>query len=265
MTNRQFDEVERLIKASPTRSDECPTCGAKAAEVAPGVTEWGESSTYHYLGEDHPCNCEEQEALFRHYLLAHIPQEYMNLGLDNYYGDENALAAAQAYLEKWSNFRKHGMGMGFYSKTQGTGKTFLACFLARELVKRGESVYYVYFRNVVNTYELSYEARKDEEDRLRDCTVLILDEVARPVSEAQRVLFAEKFEELIRHRSNYNKVTILTTNLTPEELDTIYPRTYSLLAAKEQSIKVAGNDARKEGIWSVNKELVENGEVRPIV
>jgi DNA replication protein DnaC len=264
MTNRQFDEVEQLIKASPTRSGECPTCGAKATEVSPGITEWGES-TYYYLDEDHPCNCEEQEALFRHYLLAHIPQEYMNLGLDNYYGDENALAAAQAYLDKWVNFRKHGMGMGFYSKTQGTGKTFLACFMARELVKRGESVYYVYFRNVVNTYELSYEARKDEEDRLRDCNVLILDEIARPVSEAQRVLFAEKFEELIRYRSNYNKVTILTTNLTPKELDEIYPRTYSLLAAKEQSIEVAGNDTRKAGIWNVNKELAENGEVRPII
>lgn len=264
MSNRQFDEVERLIKSSPTKSGECPTCGAKAIEVAPGVTEWGDS-TYFYLDEDHPCNCEEQEALFRHYLLARIPQEYMNLGLDNYYGDEEALKAAEAYLDKWSNFRKHGMGMGFYSKTQGTGKTFLACYLARELVKRGESVYYVYFRNVVNTYELSHEARKEEEERLRDSTVLILDEVARPVSEAQRALFAEKFEELIRHRSNYSKVTILTTNLTPEELDEIYPRTYSLLAAKEQSIKVAGNDVRKEGIWNVNKELAENGEVRPII
>jgi DNA replication protein DnaC len=264
MSNRQFDEVERLIKASPTKSDECPTCGTKPIEVAPGITEWG-NSTYHYLGEDHLCDCEEQKALFRHYLLARIPQEYMNLGLDNYYGDEDALAAAEAYLEKWPNNRKHGMGLGFYSKTQGTGKTFLACYLARELVKRGESVYYVYFRNIVSTYELPYEARKNEEDRLRDCTVLILDEVARPVSEAQRALFAEKFEELIRHRSNYNKVTILTTNLTSKELDEIYPRTYSLLAAKEEPIKVNGNDVRKEGIWTVNKTLVENGEVRPLI
>lgn len=264
MTNHQFDEVEKLIKASPTKSGECPTCGAKAKEVAPGITEWGDS-TYYYLGENHPCNCEEQEALFRHYLLARIPQEYMNLDIEDYYGDEAALQSVQDYLEKWKNFRKHGMGMGFYSRNQGTGKTFLACYLARELVKKGESVYYVYFRNVVNTYELSHDARKEEEDRLRDCTVLILDEIAKPVSESQRVLFAERFEELIRHRSNYSKVTILTTNLTPKELEDIYPRTYSLLAAKEKSIKVEGNDVRKEGIFNVNKELAENGEVRPII
>lgn len=264
MTNSQFDEVERLISKSPMKSGECPTCGAKAAEVDLGITEW-EGGTYRYLGKDHPCDCEEQEALFRHYLLARIPQEYMTLGIDAYYGDPDALKAAQTYLEKWPNLRKHGMGIGFYSKTQGTGKTFLACYLARELVKRGESVYCVYFRNIINTYELPYDARKDEEDRLRDCTVLILDEVARPVSGAQRTLFAEKFEELIRHRSNYNKVTILTSNLTPKDLDEIYPRTYSLLAAKEKSIEVDGPDVRKETVGNLNDELIENGEARPVV
>ena len=264
MTNRQFEEVERLIKASPTRTNECPTCGAKANEVAPGVTEWG-NSTYHYLGKDHPCDCEEQEALFRHYLLAHIPQEYMKLGAEDWFGDPDALETALTYLKNWSNIRKHGMGLGFYSKTQGTGKTFLACYLARELVKRGESVYYVSFRDIVGTYELPYEARKDEEDRLRNCTVLILDDIAPPTSNAQHILFAAKFEELIRYRSNYNKVTILTTNLTPEELDEIYPRTYSLLAAKEKSVQINGEDARREYLNNLNTELVINEENRPIV
>jgi DNA replication protein DnaC len=264
MKNRQFDEVERLIRASSTKPNECPTCGAKAIEVAPGIPDWPES-TYHYLDEDHPCDCAEQIRLFRHYLLAHIPQEYMNLGIDCYYGDEVALTAAQNYLKKWDSYRRYGMGMGFYSTVQGTGKTFLATYLARELVKRGESVYFIDFRKIIAVYQLPYEARKDEEDRLRDCTLLVLDEIARPLSDAQRNLWAEKFEELIRHRSNYNKVTILTTNLTPDELDEIYPRTYSLLAAKEQSVNVTGVDARKEGVWTVNQELAENGEVRPII
>jgi DNA replication protein DnaC len=264
MTNKQFEEVERLRKASPTKSGECPTCGSKAFEVDAGVLAWPSAGTYLYDGKKHPCDCEEQEALFRHYLLAHIPQEYMTLGVDAYYGDPDALQAAQEYLEKWPNFRKHGMGIGFYSKTQGTGKTFLACYLARELVKRGESVYYVYFRNIVSTYELPYDVRKDEESRLRDCTVLILDEVARPVSEAQRAFFAEKFEELIRHRSNYNKVTVLTSNLIPRDLDEIYPRTYSLLAAKEKSVEVDGPDVRKQYLGSLNGDLAAAGETRPI-
>ncbi len=264
MTNKQFEEVERLRKASPTKSGECPTCGSKAFEVDAGVLDWGKEGIYLYKGKKHSCNCEEQEALFRHYLLARIPQEYMTLGIEAYYGDPHAMDAAKAYLDTWPNRRKHGMGIGFYSKTQGTGKTFLACYLARELVKRGESVYYVYFRNIVGTYELPYDARKDEENRLRDCTVLILDEIARPVSDAQRNFFGEKFEELIRHRSNYNKVTILTSNLIPRDLDEIYPRTYSLLAAKEKSVEVDGPDVRKEHVGNINEELVENNEARPI-
>ena len=226
---------------------------------------WPTDSTYHYDDNDHPCNCQEQETLFRHYLLARIPQEYMRLGVDTYWGDEDAMAEALAYLENWDKLRRYGLGMGFYSKTQGTGKTFLAMMIARELVKRGETVHCIFFRRMTEVFELPYAERKDEEDRLRDCTVLILDEVARPISEPQRALYAEKFETLIRHRSNYNKVTILTTNLEPEELDDIYPRTYSLLAAKEQSVYVNGIDARKENLHDLNKELALNGEVRPLI
>lgn len=264
MTNRQFDEVEALIRGSSTRANECPTCGTKAIEVADGVTEWLTEGTYLLDGVKHSCNCEEQEALFRHYLLARIPQEYMNLSEENWFGDEAAIDAALSFLEHWDDLRRHGMGMGFYSSRQGTGKTFLAMFIARHLVKMGESVYCTYFREMIEVYNLPREERKDEEERLRNCTVLVLDEVARPVSEAQRVFFGAHFEELIRHRSNYNKVTILTTNLTPEELEEIYPRTYSLLAAKEQSIKVRGEDARKDTVYSANKELALNGEARPI-
>lgn len=189
----------------------------------------------------------------------------MRLGEDTYFGDLDALAETQKYLENWSKLRRYGLGMGFYSKTQGTGKTFLATMIARELVRQGETVHCIFFRRMVEIYDLEPKLRRAEEQRIRDCTVLVLDEIARPVSEAQRALFAEKFEELIRHRSNYNKVTILTTNLTPDELNDIYPRTYSLLAAKEQSVYVNGTDVRKEQLNDLIKELALNSEVRPLI
>ncbi len=253
-----------MIKSSSVKPGECPTCGTKAKREAETLV-WPTNSTYHYLGQDYPCNCQEQETLFRHYLLARIPQEYMNLGEDIWVGDPDAMAAAQEYIHNWTKLRRYGLGMGFYSKTQGTGKTFLAMMIARELVKQGETVHCIFFRRMTEVFGLPYDERKDEEDRLRDCTVLILDEVVSPISESQHAFYAEKFETLIRHRSNYNKVTILTTNLTPEELDDIYPRTYSLLAAKEQSILVNGTDVRKENLNDTNKELALNSEARPII
>ena len=268
LTNHQFDEAEALLRASTTRPDECPTCGSRRTEVAPniGIYDWPES-TYCFDGETHDCHCADQVSLYRHYLLARIPQEYMILDTsdwDRKASDLKALEAAEDYLENWDSLRRYGMGMGFYSETQGTGKTFLAMWIAKSLLKRGESVYCTYFRDMVNVFELPIEERKDEEARLKDCTVLVLDEIARPISSGQHGLFAEKFEAIVRYRSNYNKVTILTTNLTPEELDDLYPRTYSLLHAKERSIQVQGKDARRKHVWDLNKYLAENGEARPI-
>lgn len=182
----------------------------------------------------------------------------------DYWGDLNALTATQKYINNWSNNRIHGLGIGFYSQTQGTGKTFLATLVGKELLKRGESIFFIPFMDIMSIYSLPYEERKAEEDRLRDSTVLILDEIVKPISDAQHGLFASKLEELIRHRSNYNRVTLMTTNLTPEELDEYYPRTYSLLAAKQQRILVGGSDTRREDIWDINTELAENGEIRPL-
>jgi len=203
--------------------------------------------------------------LFRHYLLARIPQEYMILDIADWKNEEGeeALEVAADYLEKWEDLRRYGMGLGFYGP-QGTGKTFLSMWIAKKLLQKGESVYCTSFRSMVNVFELPIAERKEEEERLRDCTILVLDEIARPISNGQQGLFAEKFEELVRYRSNYNKVTILTTNLAPEELDEIYPRTYSLLRAKERSIQVKGKDARRDHVWSLNRELAENHERRPI-
>jgi DNA replication protein DnaC len=197
--------------------------------------------------------------------LARIPEEYMRLNADDFWGDKKAWKEAEGYISKWPDYKHYGVGLGFYSKSQGTGKTFLATYVARQLIKLGESVYYINFRNIMSLFKAPEEQRLREEAMVRNSTLLILDEVAGSISAAQHDLFAEKFEELVRHRTNYGRITILTTNLLPEDLDKEYPRTYSLLSAKEKHIKVNGKDARKnDGIWDLNQELIENGERKGI-
>lgn len=252
------------MRVSLIKPGTCPTCEAKAEHIGE-ATIWPAGSTYFYNGKNHLCHCQEQETLFRHYLLARIPEEFMRLGVRTWIGDHDAMKATEKYIENWPKLRRYGLGIGFYSKTQGTGKTFLAMMIARELVKRRETVHCIFFRRMVDIYQMEPKERRLEEKRIRDCNVLVLDEIATPVSEAQRALFAETFEELIRHRSNYNKVTILTTNLTPEELDETYPRTYSLLAAKEESVYVNGPDVRKEHLNNLIKDLALNGEILPLI
>lgn len=188
----------------------------------------------------------------------------MRLNEGDFWGDKKAWDEMVAYLSKWDDYKAHGMGLGFYSHSQGTGKTFLATYVARDLVKRGESVYYLNFRNIASLHTIPYQERIHEEERIRNSTLLVLDEVVEAVSGAQRNLFAEKFEELIRHRTNYNRITVINTNLNPDELDEEYPRTYSLLAAKERHIKLSGKDSRRDGIWDLTTYLIENGERKAI-
>lgn len=265
LSNLQFDEVERQAEKRGVDLRTCPTCKTRPEEPAPGVFVWPTDSTYRYMDEDHACDCEWQQSLRRHYLLAHIPIRYWTLAEMDYFGDPSALAAAKAYLDGWQGYKDQGIGMEFHSPKQGTGKTFLAAWIARQLVQRKESVYYIRFLSIMGLFDRPYEERKLEEDRLWYTPVLVLDEVGPAISGPQGQYFAMEFENLMRARVDDNRVTIMTTNMTPEKLDEHYPRTYSLLAAKQLRHEIDGHDVRREGeALMLDMHVAENGEARPI-
>lgn len=251
-----------MAKASGVPLSQCPTCLATRIEIEPGVYGW-ENGTYRYKGQEHQCDCEGQMQLRKHYLLANIPKQYQELDWGDYAGDQNAIDAVTLYLDKWTFAKQNGMGLEFSSPTLGVGKTFAATYVGKQLVKRGERVYFVRFLEVIAALHKESEERSAFEDRLRDTTVLILDEVGLAISAAQHDLFAVKFEELIRYRTDNNRVTIMTTNLTPDKLHYEYPRTYSLLEAKQIRVEIVGTDYRpRKGME--NLELLANEEVSPI-
>jgi DNA replication protein DnaC len=263
LTNQEYEKVEKLAKKSGIPLSQCPTCLATKIEISPDIWGW-ENGAYLYHGERFLCDCEVQKALRKHYLLANIGDQYQRLSLDQWRGPQEIRETVETYLDRWKNFKQHGMGLEFASERLGVGKTFLACHVGKELIKLGENVYFTPFLEVISA--LSHEGDETEEvsKRMRDTTVLILDEVVPPYTQAQARLFAAKFEELIRHRQNYNMPTIMTTNLSPEDLHANYPRPYSLLEAKQLRIVLDGEDARQNWIAMENLELAMNGEVRPI-
>lgn len=248
-----------MARAAGIPLSQCPTCLSTEVEVDEN-THGREPGTYRYRGQEYSCNCETQMLLRRHYLLAGIGDQYQRLDWKDFRGTNEAKEAVALFLDKWKAFKLNGMGLEFSSPRLGVGKTFAATHVGKELIKLGESVYFVPFLTAVRILLEDREA----EERLRDTTVLILDEIGTGMSEAQSALFSMKFEELIRHRTNFNRVNIITTNLTPQELHDAYPRTYSLLAAKQLRVEMDGEDARQSFIEIENIELVANDEVRPI-
>jgi DNA replication protein DnaC len=245
----------------------CPTCGAGHVHPVPSV-DLGlpKDSTYiDYRGKEQLCDCAMQDELRRRYLLANIPKAYWRLGEDDYYGDPEAWDIAQDYLENWDQYKTGGLGLEFHSSRQGTGKTFLLTYVSRKLIWRGERVHYHPFRKIMGIYQIPYAERKPLQDKLEHSTVLALDEVGKANTGAQEDFFATEFENLMRDRIDSNKVTLMTTNLLPDILDQHYPRTYSLLAAKQKRWAIGGEDRRRSGeVFNIVEQMVQNKLKRPI-
>lgn len=258
LSNEEYDEAEAKAKWS---FDQCPTCGTTREEVQPGVWGW-ENGTYRLWGEEYNCDCSNQMALYRQYVVANIPEEYMRLNWLDYDGSQEARDAVKKYLGSWDSAKINGMGLEFRSPGQGSGKTFAATHIAKELIKHGERVYYIQFPDLISSYQKSDS--EAFEHKMKGATVLVLDDIQKPYYESQHHLFSSKFEELIRFRTNGNLPTLATTNLTEAELEQHYSRSYSLLAHKQIVVDVVGEDARRGKVKMENIELIENNEVRPL-
>lgn len=262
LTNSEFDRAERLALREGVPLDQCATCGSTPESIRDGV--FGrEPGTYRYLGRVRECDCATQLALRRHYLVANIGAQYARLDWNDY-EDEGVKDVVSEYLDRWDWARASGMGLEFSSPRLGVGKTFGATYVGKELIKRGERVYFTPFLEVVSALTNQHADAKLINRLISDSTVLILDEVGEPTTAPQHDLFAGKLEEVVRARTNANLVNIITTNLTPQGMRKLYPRVYSLLEAKQIRIELNGGDARQGKIADKNLRLFLDKEVAPI-
>lgn len=254
----ELAEAEKVARIMGRNLDYCPTCKSRLKDE-PG--EDVEKREYLYLEKIHQCDCQQQVALFTRYLLAGIPEQYMRLDWNTYDGSPQAKEFVDDYLKRWKQFRDHGFGVEFGGPQLGIGKTFAATHLGKELVKKRQRVFFVPFVEMVTAFERS--DAEAFEDKIRMTPYVIIDDIMPPVSVRQKDFYHTRFEAIIRNRTNYNLPTIITTNLTSDKLEEYYPRTYSLLAAKQKRIDMEGQDFRGVmGLW--NEELIANAESRPI-
>jgi len=120
----------------------------------------------------------------------------------------------------------------------GGGKTHLATAVGNERLKRGELVIFMTVPDLLDhlrsTYSPSSESSYDAVfDRVRDANLLILDDlgVENPSPWAHEKLF-----QLLNHRYTYKKSTVITTNVSLDDLD---PRLSSRLRDHNFAKRVA--------------------------
>lgn len=130
----------------------------------------------------------------------------------------------------------------------GLGKTFLSACIAREVSAAGCSVVYDTAAHVFAQFESSKFGREDgeaEEDvrRCMGCDLLIVDDLG---SEMVTAFVVSALYQIVNGRLMEGRKTILSTNLTPEELGRRYSAAIrSRLEGEYQVLTFFGEDIRK--------------------
>lgn len=155
----------------------------------------------------------------------------------------NAVTAARRFTE---NFNSDYQNLIFYGNV-GTGKTFLSCCVAKELMEQGYSVLYYsadkFFKNLVD-----YRFQDDKDvyfsflEDINQCDLLIIDDLGtEAISERVR---ADLFT-CLNNRDLLKKATLISTNLTLDELNRRYSeRIFSRVSSRFAFCKFEGRDIR---------------------
>lgn len=250
-------EADRLYRNYPhlgrSYASYCPTCD--------------KTGHYRWRGKDVDCDCEYQLQLHKWYLASGIGVTYQRLDWDDYEGPTKTLDSVTKFLDRREQFLKRGMGM-YFSGSYGTGKTMLANLVLKELVKFGYSCWATTFSQTVEMFTAGWGDKAEQnyfQQKFINSQVLLLDDVGKELTGTRLKLAETTFDAILRQRVQAGRATILTTNLTPVDLESSYgAAALSLVREKSLELVFDGNDYRPA---ANSREVTEvlKGEVRPIV
>ena len=135
----------------------------------------------------------------------------------------------------------------FYGRT-GLGKTFLSHCIAKELLEAGHSVIYQCAPDMFNTmagaaFSRNEPASEDQELFLT-CDLLIIDDLG---TELVNSFVAGSLFYLLNERIRHKKSTIISTNLSLEEIENTYSeRVFSRIVSSFGLMHFYGDDIRLE-------------------
>lgn len=149
------------------------------------------------------------------------------------------------FFEKFLEWEKEGMGLYLWSKTPGSGKTYLACCLGRSImIKYDLQMRFVSVPDYLALVGESYNRERgtmDESQVYRECRLLILDDIG---TQKKGDWQEQELFRLIDSRAKDGFITIYTSNLEPEYLN-LASRTISRLTKNIISIQMPEESIRK--------------------
>lgn len=180
-------------------------------------------------------------------------QSFENFELSFYKSDEEVFRRMEYNLEMAKKFAE---GFGKDSKNllligkTGTGKTHLSTAIAKTVIEKGYEVLYDSAQNIVSAFEQDrfksgYGPYEPKGDKYLECDLLILDDLG---TEFVNQFTVSCLYNLLNTRINKGLSTVISTNLSPEELSSKYEdRIYSrIVGCDSQILLFGGSDRRLE-------------------
>ena len=181
-------------------------------------------------------------------------QSFDNFDLSIYSYDEKVeekmranLAAAKNYVKNFSDVCENLLLIG----PTGTGKTHISTAIAGALIHDGYDVIYDSTQNIISDFETDrfrsgYGSYEPKGEKYLDCRLLIIDDLG---TEFTNQFTVSTLYNLLNTRQNKGLPTVISTNLSPEELakkyeDRIYSR---IIGSGCRVLAFYGKDRRING------------------
>lgn len=242
--------VTRFPELKAGVGEYCPTCQT--------------TGSYVWRGETHVCDCAEQLRLHKRYLACGIGKPYQRLWWDDVDTEVWAqLEPIHDYLEFPAKYVNRGVGVYLWGPP-GTGKTLISTLILKSLILSGYTGFSATSAEMVEMFTAGWRGNTDEQTwfstKFLRSQVLLLDELRRDTRLAETT-----FDHVLRTRVHGGRPTILTTNLTPTQLESGYGSSVLSLLV-EQSLEVHLTLPQNYRARAHERMLAEikSGEVRPI-
>lgn len=123
----------------------------------------------------------------------------------------------KAFISDFKKFDREGRGLYIHSKTKGSGKTFLACCIVNEVIKKHDiSVKFIIVPDFIELIKSKSESDREILKQVYECTLLIFDDIGAE-SNAQDWIQEAVFR-LVDARNRGMLCTIYTSNVPMTEL-----------------------------------------------
>ena len=203
-------------------SGSCPVCNGTGWELYKGVVhDYGEPRELNFA---RPCpRCSGQRRVFDR---TGVPDEYRDADIDKFKFDSYSKDMSKiqklaiSFFRDFPKWQNAGKGLYMWSKTPGSGKTFLSCCIAKSvMIKYDLQMRFITAPDYIAAVGDSYKRERGELDAsaiYRECSLLVLDDIG---AQADKDWQRQEMFRLINTRMEHGLITIYTSNEPVENLN----------------------------------------------